>query len=75
VDPNKVKTKDAKDPNSKDPDPSGDFQKATDQQRKDLANGKIPDLPGHEQAPDTTSMPFPNDIPKSGQTGSGGVSV
>ena len=74
-DPNKLKTRDPKDPNSKAPDPSGDFQKATDKQRDDLANNKVPNLPGHTQAPDSTDMPFPDDTPKPYQTGGGGVSV
>jgi hypothetical protein len=76
VDPSKVKTKDPNDPNSTAPDPDGDFNSAVKKERQDLADGKVPPLPGHSQAPDSTGMPFPNTTPKSGGGGyDGGVSV
>jgi hypothetical protein len=60
---------------TKDPDPYADFQKAIDQQQKEIDKGKVPDQPGHTQAPDSTDMPFPDGTPAQYRTGGGGVSV
>jgi hypothetical protein len=71
VDPNKVGTPtDPKTGQAVNPDDQ--FQKNLDQQRKDVAAGKVPDLPpGRTPAPDTTDMPVPDETPAKYQPGGG----
>jgi hypothetical protein len=74
-DSNKGRARDPREGDTKDPDPYDDFQKAIDKQTQEIQNGKVPDMPAHNQAPDSTDMPLPDDTKTPYQTGGGGVSV
>jgi hypothetical protein len=51
-----------------------EFNKNMDQQRKDIVDRKVPDLPeGHQPADDTTGMPLPDETPPQYRGGGGGV--